>query len=105
VACAGAAIGGASQFAPATRGADPGNLLFVLWPLPPGRYHVDEISADPLPSGHTSRRWGAVITVLDGSVELEPAQRRVVRMRENDSPSFGFSRQSDRDPQERSAAL
>jgi hypothetical protein len=21
----------------------------------PGRYHVDEISADPLPSGHTSR--------------------------------------------------
>jgi hypothetical protein len=24
----------------------------------PGRYHVDEIRADPLPSGHTSRRWG-----------------------------------------------
>ena len=24
----------------------------------PGRYHVDEISADPLPSGHTSRGWG-----------------------------------------------
>jgi hypothetical protein len=23
----------------------------------PGRYHVDKISADPLPSGHTSRRW------------------------------------------------
>jgi hypothetical protein len=23
-----------------------------------GRYHVDEISADPLPSGHTSRTWG-----------------------------------------------
>ncbi len=22
----------------------------------PGRYHVDEIAADPLPSGHTSRR-------------------------------------------------
>jgi hypothetical protein len=20
---------------------------------PPGRYHIDEISADPLPSGHT----------------------------------------------------
>jgi hypothetical protein len=26
----------------------------------PGRYHVDEISSDPLPSGHTSRRWGTV---------------------------------------------
>jgi hypothetical protein len=24
--------------------------------LGPGRYHVDEISSDPLPSGHTSRR-------------------------------------------------
>jgi hypothetical protein len=23
----------------------------------PGRYRIDEISADPLPSGHTSRRW------------------------------------------------
>ena len=24
----------------------------------PGRYHVNEISRDQLPSGHTSRRWG-----------------------------------------------
>ncbi len=24
---------------------------------PTGRYHVDEISADPLPSGQTFRRW------------------------------------------------
>jgi hypothetical protein len=24
----------------------------------PGCYHVDEISSDPLPSGHTSQRWG-----------------------------------------------
>jgi len=23
----------------------------------PGRYHVGEISSEPLPSGHTSRRW------------------------------------------------
>jgi hypothetical protein len=38
----------------------------------PGRYHVDDISADPLPSGHTSRRWGIVIKRGDGSVELEP---------------------------------
>jgi hypothetical protein len=27
----------------------------------PGCYHVDEISAEPLPSGHTSRRWGTAI--------------------------------------------
>ena len=38
----------------------------------PGRYHADEISTDPLPSGHTSRRWGIGIKRLDGSVELEP---------------------------------
>jgi hypothetical protein len=24
----------------------------------PGCYHVEEISSEPLPSGHTSRRWG-----------------------------------------------
>jgi hypothetical protein len=38
----------------------------------PGRYHVDEISADPLPSGNTSRSWGIGISGTDGSVELEP---------------------------------
>ena len=38
----------------------------------PGRYHVDEISADPLPSGHTSRRWGVGIKRADGSVTAEP---------------------------------
>ena len=37
-----------------------------------GLYHVDEISADPLPSGHTSRRWGVGIKRLDGSVAIEP---------------------------------
>jgi hypothetical protein len=25
---------------------------------PAGRYHIDEMSVDPLPSGHTARRWG-----------------------------------------------
>jgi hypothetical protein len=25
----------------------------------PGRFHVDGISVEPLPSGHTSRRWGS----------------------------------------------
>ena len=38
----------------------------------PGRYHVDEIAADPLPSGHTSRRWGTAIKHPDGRVELDP---------------------------------
>jgi hypothetical protein len=37
-----------------------------------GRYHVDELSAEPLPSGHTSRRWGTAIMHPDGSVELKP---------------------------------
>jgi len=32
-----------------------------------GRYHIDEISADPLPSGHTSRRWGVGIKRPDGA--------------------------------------
>ncbi len=38
----------------------------------PGRYHVDEISADPLPSGHTSRRWGVGIKPPEGSVVIKP---------------------------------
>jgi hypothetical protein len=37
-----------------------------------GSYHLDEITADPLPSGHTSRRWGIAIRRPDGSVDLEP---------------------------------
>jgi hypothetical protein len=38
----------------------------------PRRYHVDEISLDPLPSGHTSRRWGIGIKSHDGAVVIEP---------------------------------
>jgi hypothetical protein len=38
----------------------------------PGRYHVDEISSDPMPSGHTSRRWGLVINHADGTVTIDP---------------------------------
>ena len=38
----------------------------------PGRYHVDEISAVPLPSGHTSRRWGSAIRHEDGRLFLDP---------------------------------
>jgi hypothetical protein len=39
--------------------------------LKPGRYHVDEISAESLPSGHASRRWGIGIKNADGSVVIE----------------------------------
>jgi hypothetical protein len=38
----------------------------------PGRYHLHEISAEPLLSGHTSRWWGTVIQRLDGAVTLVP---------------------------------
>jgi hypothetical protein len=38
----------------------------------PGRYHIDEISRDPIPSGHTSRRWGVGIKRADGSIMPEP---------------------------------
>jgi hypothetical protein len=37
-----------------------------------GRYHVDEISHDPLASGHTSRRWGIGIKRHDDTVAIEP---------------------------------
>jgi hypothetical protein len=36
------------------------------------RYHVDQSSAEPLPSGHTSRRWGVGIKRPDGAVTLDP---------------------------------
>jgi len=38
----------------------------------PGRYHVDEISSDPLPSGNMSRRWGVGIKRNDGTVSIQP---------------------------------
>ncbi len=38
----------------------------------PGRYHVDEIGSDPLPSGHTSRRRGTVVRQPDGRCTLDP---------------------------------
>jgi hypothetical protein len=39
---------------------------------PPGRYDVDEIRAEPFPSGLTSRQWGRMIRHPDGRVEDEP---------------------------------
>jgi hypothetical protein len=38
---------------------------------PPGRYDVDEIRSEPMPSGHTSRAWGQLIRHPDGRVEEE----------------------------------
>ncbi len=38
----------------------------------PGRYHIHELGADPLPSGHRSRRWGAGRKVREGAVAIEP---------------------------------
>ncbi len=38
----------------------------------PGRYHIDQIGADPLPSGHTARRWGVIVKRGDGTVRAEP---------------------------------
>jgi hypothetical protein len=38
----------------------------------PLRCHVDEISAGPLPAGHTPRRWGVALKMPDGSVVIEP---------------------------------
>jgi hypothetical protein len=38
----------------------------------PGTFHVDEIASDPLPSGHTARRWGTAIKHPDGTVAVEP---------------------------------
>jgi hypothetical protein len=38
----------------------------------PGRYDVDEIRAEPFPSGHTSRQWGRLIRHPGGRVEDEP---------------------------------
>ena len=37
----------------------------------PGLYRVDEIRADPFPSGHTSRAWGSLIRHTEGRVEDE----------------------------------
>jgi hypothetical protein len=43
----------------------------VLRSAKAGRYHVDEIGSDLMPSGHTSRRWGVVINHADGTVTMD----------------------------------
>jgi hypothetical protein len=44
----------------------------IVHPQKPGRYHVDEIRADPLPTGHTARAWGEMIRHIGGRVEDKP---------------------------------
>jgi hypothetical protein len=48
-----------------------GGVEKIIGSSSPGRYHVDEISADQLPSGHGSRRWGVGIKRADGTVVIE----------------------------------
>ena len=48
------------------------HLKGILGYLDPGRYTVDQIAAHPLPSGHTSRRWGSVTRHDNGRVILDP---------------------------------
>lgn len=55
--------------------ADADSLDGVTEPVrnaPPGRYHIDEISVEPLPSGHTARSCGFAIHHDDGRVILDP---------------------------------
>jgi hypothetical protein len=40
--------------------------------LEPGRYIVDEIRSEPGPSGHTSRRWGVLLKLKDGTIISKP---------------------------------
>jgi hypothetical protein len=49
-----------------------GDLKGILGDLQAGRYTVDEISSNPSPSGHTSRRWGVLLKCEDGSIVEEP---------------------------------
>jgi hypothetical protein len=57
---------------PVGAASDVKGLRHLAESLGPGRYHVDQIAADPLPSGHTSRRWGSAIKHPEGRVELDP---------------------------------
>jgi hypothetical protein len=49
-----------------------GRCRGIVMGQPVGRYDVDEIPADPFPSGHTSRQWGRMLRNRDGRVEDEP---------------------------------
>jgi hypothetical protein len=46
-------------------------LKLTIHSSKPGRYRIDEISADPLPPGRQPQLWGIGINWADGSVEIE----------------------------------
>jgi hypothetical protein len=52
-----------------------GPLKGCVGDLGPGRYDVDEIRAEPGPSGHTRRRWGVIFKLEDGRIVSEPDPR------------------------------
>ena len=49
---------------------------------PPGRYDVDEIRAEPFPSGHTSRSWGAGSGIRTRATQDGSRGRRIARSRD-----------------------
>jgi hypothetical protein len=49
-----------------------GYMKGMLGDLRPGSYQVDELSAEPHPSGHTARRWGMLFKLSDGTIIEEP---------------------------------
>jgi len=49
-----------------------GEIEPVIRAEKPGRFHIDEISATPLPSGHTARGWGVAIKRPDLAVTIDP---------------------------------
>jgi hypothetical protein len=57
-------------------GIDDADTIEGAWAIvqgqSPGRYDVDEIRAEPFPSGHTSRSWGRMIRHPNRRVEDEP---------------------------------
>jgi hypothetical protein len=69
--------GGAAMFGVSHRGEgiddadDIEGAREIVRGQPPGRYDVDEIRAEPFPSGHTSRPWGRRLRHPDGWVEDE----------------------------------
>jgi hypothetical protein len=40
--------------------------------LEPGRYIVYEVRSEPGPSGHTSRWWGVILKLGDGTIISKP---------------------------------
>jgi hypothetical protein len=51
---------------------DVADIVTAIRAVKPGRYHVDGIAVDLLPSGRIVRHWGVVIERADGSVVFEP---------------------------------